>query len=846
MSNLNNEIFSLLKEIFYELPNKANEYLPIIKSSSKIKNIIPFLLTYNTNKEEDINQIINLLFILKEFFNINNNIIPLFMKNSIFSHDMSFYECLINIYLNESVNDDNKLILEELINFINANYSISKHSLEYIYQKLSKYFTNEAKLRLTDSLLYRYLNLLNHIYTDNSSPKYDKNNKKIKNYIYFNGINSDLSFAINKNSCNPNTDFPTLEKGFSISFWLNLDRKLTEEYFKILPDKTYINFIKLNAGGQIILFQLIGPENIRISSKDICTNGIQISDFFKYNEWNNIIFIIEPSKGKRLTTKIYINNNLINGTVNLNESLNLKEKINNIDLFENLLGKISSVICFSFVIEQNLISHFSSIKGFNKNKILLQLLNSFDKEYPSIKNIKKENENNIYYNEKLNKKIKIKLNEQNINNLICCFTPLTYDKNNNIIDDVFGNFIAKLSKDDGVNNYTNKIKNIRNLGGINNLLPIIELMLSSLKENNPYKQVDKNILTEKIFQEFLIIIQKILIDHENNIVNEKETHFLSCLSIFMEKIPSKFYTMNILQSIIGLINLPLERQNENENKILNNNDNLYSNNFINLILLNERIITKFTPRAQIELWDGVYDVFKKDLLKVKKTLSIPKICLLLRFYDEKRYEKYCCYKHACLFNNGDIFENRSNIMHPEMDCKVGKLFEIIQLYLDMANEENQVEDIFKLLALDLSPCLQKKIINLYISHFSNDKIPEQKKEKTLINLLKKKYIELSEYVLKISLLDVRIEIFKLFTLFMTKYKLRIQEHLKKHSIDISQIFCFYGLNLLPDKLIIEIDTEEKPNFINNNIRNSIVSVDKIKKEHTINQELLMEKKNIYV
>ena len=110
------------------------------------------------------------------------------------------------------------------------------------------------------------------------------------------------------------------------------------------------------------------------------------------------------------------------------------------------------------------------------------------------------------------------------------------------------------------------------------------------------------------------------------------------------------------------------------------------------------------------MWDGVYDVFKKDLLKVKKTLSIPKICLLLRFYDEKRYEKYCCYKHACLFNNGDIFENRSNIMHPEMDCKVGKLFEIIQLYLDMANEENQVEDIFKLLALDLSPCLQKKII----------------------------------------------------------------------------------------------------------------------------------------
>ncbi len=93
MSNINNEIFSLLKEIFYELPNNVNEYLPIIKSSKNIKNIIPFLLTYNTNKEEDINQIVNFLFIIKEFFNINNNLIPLFMKDSIFSHDMSFYEC---------------------------------------------------------------------------------------------------------------------------------------------------------------------------------------------------------------------------------------------------------------------------------------------------------------------------------------------------------------------------------------------------------------------------------------------------------------------------------------------------------------------------------------------------------------------------------------------------------------------------------------------------------------------------------------------------------------------------------------------------------------------------------
>ena len=44
MSNINNEIISLLKEIFYELPNKVNEFLPIIKSSKNISKIIPFYL----------------------------------------------------------------------------------------------------------------------------------------------------------------------------------------------------------------------------------------------------------------------------------------------------------------------------------------------------------------------------------------------------------------------------------------------------------------------------------------------------------------------------------------------------------------------------------------------------------------------------------------------------------------------------------------------------------------------------------------------------------------------------------------------------------------------------------
>ena len=139
--------------------------------------------------------------------------------------------------------------------------------------------------------------------------------------------------------------------------------------------------MKLNIGGQIILFQLIKPDTIRLSSKDNSTNEIHINKMFNYNEWNNIVFIIEPNKGAKIPFKIYINSHLLNFTLNLKQNINPKEKINSINLFENLLGKISSVISFSFVIDTNLINYFTSIKGFNKKSILKGLFNSFDNQY---------------------------------------------------------------------------------------------------------------------------------------------------------------------------------------------------------------------------------------------------------------------------------------------------------------------------------------------------------------------------------------------------------------------------------------------------------------------------------
>ena len=793
MTNINNELSELLKGIFFEELKNINEYIPIIKNSKNITKIIPFFLTHSKNNKEDINYIINLINLIQNFFKINNNLIPLFMNNNFYANGKTFYECLIKLYLEEYICEENKLFIEELMKTININYSISKNIIEIIYQNLSQYFRNCKKNILTPNLLGRYLNLLSLMYSDPYSIIEDKEQNRIKNYLYFNGIDSKFSFILNKFSNNHVPDFPTLEKGFSFVFWIKLDLKLINEYFKILDDNIDINLIKINIGGKLLIVKLINPKSIIIANKEFSTKIIDIDKLFNYDDWNNIIFTVEKKKNK-LLTKLYINNNQIDNFVYFTEKINWKEKINNIDLFENLLGKVSSILFFSFVIDIDLVIFFSTIKGFYKKKLLKDFLFLIDKEYSNI-NYKRNIDNKV--DTKINNKLKLKLKDHNISNLICFFCPFTFDKYKNTIEDVFGNFICKFGINDGVNFYKNNTKDIQNLGGINNLLPIMELMLSSLKKEIPYNSIDNNIFNEKNFLSFLIIIQKILYTEKTCKIYEKETKFFPSLSIFFEKIPSRYYTMNILQSILNIINISLSKDETKKKK--------NSSELMKLLILNLNMLLKFPKNLHIELWDNIHNILIKNLEIIKNTLNTSKICLFIKYYDEERYTKFCCKKHACLINEKENESYRNYLMIPELNLRIDKLFNIIQFYIDNSKEDKIFKDIFKLLSLDLSPCLQNRIILLYISHFMNEKIDEEIKKKTLYNLLKNNFIEISKYVLKISLLDTRTYIFKLFNILTTDYKNIIYEYFKQNSIIVSEIVQFFRLNIFHTNLIIDIN-----------------------------------------
>jgi hypothetical protein len=103
------------------------------------------------------------------------------------------------------------LFLKKFLLLLNTHVSFSKLSLELIYQKLSKYYRNKGKKKLTESLLIRYLHLLQIFYKDPSSTANNENEEKqINNYIYFNGHESKLSFILKNNS-----SFPSLDNGCS-------------------------------------------------------------------------------------------------------------------------------------------------------------------------------------------------------------------------------------------------------------------------------------------------------------------------------------------------------------------------------------------------------------------------------------------------------------------------------------------------------------------------------------------------------------------------------------------------------------------------------------------------------
>ena len=364
--------------IFYKSPTEEDEFLPIVKDMKNIPNIISFINS-NNSLQMNLNNNISLVFFLKNLFSENNDLMPLFIKRCV-KEKKTFLESLVNLYLEENVVGQPQTLLEELINNINYNVSVDKSVFEFIYQKLSYYFNVDYNLKndnivyLNEKNLLKYLRLLNIFYTDlknenaDSNEKEEKKDKKpedkiIRNYFYFNGLNSKMTLSLNKSCNNLNIDTPNLVDGLTLVCYVNLDKELLDYYFKnVLPNSNdKVSLIKLFIGIHLISLELKDSETISIVLDDCESNKMKISNEFKYNLWNCIILMIEPkSITRKGAIKIIVNECVYVSSLSLPKNFNVNEKIDEIVLFENLLGKVTSISLFSFQIDDKLLNFFNS------------------------------------------------------------------------------------------------------------------------------------------------------------------------------------------------------------------------------------------------------------------------------------------------------------------------------------------------------------------------------------------------------------------------------------------------------------------------------------------------------
>ena len=95
-----------------------------------------------------------------------------------------------------------------------------------------------------------------------------------------------------------------------------------------------------------------------------------------------------------------------------------------------------------------------------------------------------------------------------------------------------------------------------------------------------------------------------------------------------------------------------------------------------------------------------------------------RLSLLLRYYDRKKYQEMCCKEHLNLFK--DKYIENEKVMNPPLNQKLSYMKDVLNDIIYFQKPENSFY-IFKLLALDLSPCLIKFIVNVFIKALEGHK-----------------------------------------------------------------------------------------------------------------------------
>ena len=675
-----------------------------INNMNNIPNFFKYIKDDKINNEskikvlEELNNKIKKNRLLSEFFSEYNN-------KSIYLH-------LFDLYTNKNTNDKLKLLITSFIEELCNDIQTGKDVYEYIFQNLAKIYRKEIKPNSEN--VYTYLKLLGSVLGENDNLMNPKN--------YFScGGNGKFILDLNEKS---------IYLDYNYSFTININFKICEY---LGNKKENVNLIKIIISEDKIINIDLKP------SGDLIIKNINDKSIKKLveNEWNNLIINFSVIN-KKFNVCINLNGEKENINLIIKDiNIEFEDKICNIEFFNNFFGEVTSIYLYTQTDsgESNIIStkFLSELKKYREGLWKQKIIKEFFQYLKTIPTI--ESKAKMMYSKSKSIKTEEKKEKKLYDNLLFVFTPLNYYRTNpNEIEDVFGKYYLLFSGNIKNHQYQNYQKKLLYVCELSNFFPIAEMFL-----------IHPETLSEKNFELFLQIISNLFNYRKHNLKNIKNYKFFNILSMFFEKYPQKIFTGNILNSFFEI-----------GKTLFVNNLEIKSSNYFKHILLNEKILSKYDSTLQNDFWNKLYLFYESDKTQAKTILNINRLCLILRFYDRNKYTEMCCQYHLDMIK--DEYKGSNQVMNPPLNEKLSNLKNLMDSIIDSQEPESAIS-LFKLLTLDLSPCLVKFIINIFIKAFKTNTSEEWNK-KIINQLLQVKFEVIIINTFSHSLPDIRIELLK--------------------------------------------------------------------------------------
>ena len=589
---INAENFNKILNIFNQgvIPSFENKEKLFEFVKDKLK-VIRKLYKIIQNRYEILEIIIK--FCEKNNFSIIEFYIDLYLKVLEALHSENPVEDILN---NNLLRNEHVSKLTDAINWIISCGFINKKDYDYIFRKIAAL---QLSKKLNNFTFCEYLNLLEIFYGN----KYDNKFKEQligKHYIYFcNRKNSGIITNISDKNYIESKD------GISIIFWLYLtyesnengeeavlvEMKINDKFLvKIILDNK--NFIIIKSDEKLL--KTFDKNSFNIPPLKWVQLKIEITGrHIKLNLYKEKLNALNDNiidsgnkiqKNNKYEVKSYILENLSQNKTNLT--------IKSLNFFKNYVGLVGTII----VCNKNLI-HETAIKseyGLENNKIYRFL------------------EQNVIFENYFIISPQFFINDRN----------MFIDSTNNISGKI-NNAQDSLAEFNGVFIYKNVLTNIYSVGGIDNLLPLFEILYKFSKRI--YTKNDEAFI-HFMFKQLIKILELILINKKNYIAalginNANQTnYFIQSLQLFLEMIDEKFYQKDneILLSLLKIgkcvyINCFKQIQFEK------------CHYFYYYILFSPSIILKFSLSQQDMLWK-FFDQGKEQKFKIK--LSDFKKCFM--------------------------------------------------------------------------------------------------------------------------------------------------------------------------------------------------------------------------